>query len=512
MGMWAFYFFAKGFLYYKGFIRFNLIYNIIFAVILSLPLPEKYEYKALVAFRIILNIALCVALLWYDSWLSSPFDAINFLQSQGMPSKEYIVSFISGFINLEVFVVFGVILAACVLVNRYINMTSIVAIGFIGIFAFSMAGKTSGTSVKNSDQVLDAFFDGESQRMVHFGKSGAGPGFDVVILHICSLSTDDMREVGMANDSFFKQFNFLFPYFNTATSYSGPAVIRLLRASCGQPRHEDIYKEAPKDCFLFDNLAAKGYTDYLAFNHDGIYGNFAEDVKHYGRLLAPPLKQNDLRPALYMFDNSPIYDDYQVLEKWWRQRLQSKSDAALFYNTVTLHDGTHWAGESGWYRRSRRDQYMERLRKLLDNTNRFFNLMASSGRNVVVIFVPEHGMALSGSRIQAMGLRDLPLPSITQVPLGIKLIGPAFNGKPVEQKIISKSVSYFAMAQMIATLLEKNPFQSDEHYKTRQFLDGIPQTDIVSENLGMLIMRDGGKFFLYGKEKKWLELTEKELK
>ncbi|MFM7969618.1 cellulose biosynthesis protein BcsG [Aeromonas sp. A-5] len=39
----------------------------------------------------------------------------------------------------------------------------------------------------------------------------------------------------------------------------------------------------------------------------------------------------------------------------------------------------------------------------------------------MVVVVPEHGAALAGDRMQMSGLRDIPSPAITRMPVGIRL-------------------------------------------------------------------------------------------
>jgi len=53
----------------------------------------------------------------------------------------------------------------------------------------------------------------------------------------------------------------------------------------------------------------------------------------------------------------------------------------------------------------------------------FLANLDKSGRRVMVLVVPEHGAALEGDRMQMSGLRDIPSPSITHVPVGIKFVG-----------------------------------------------------------------------------------------
>lgn len=503
MVLFSFYFFAKLYLYYKGYISLHIFKNLFYAAFLAVPLPERFRYRPLAALKVILGIALGLLLLWHDSWLSSPFDALNFFKSQGMPSREYIYSFILGYLHLREAIALGSILLACVVLNRYLKMMPVVIILLLLVLPLqvSLHGFAHADTDK-TDKTLEAFYDYESQRVVRFKKGE--PDFDIVILQVCSLATDDLRETGLENNPFFRRFNLYFSNFNSATGYSGPAAIRLLKSNCGQPRHNDIYNESPRDCYLMESLAAKGYDTYFAMNHDGRYGNFAEEARRYGHIRAQPLKTAGAPQGLYMFDDSPIYDDYPVLERWWNQRMQSTAPAALFYNTVTLHDGAHWAGEKNWWKRDRKSQYTERITKLLDDMSRFSSLLESSGRNVVVVFVPEHGMGLRSSNMQGSGLRDIPLPQITNVPVGIRFFGPKFNGAPAKQMIISKPASYLAISHLLSEFISKSPFQTDE-FTTRAFIDRIPQTDQVAENQGILVMKDGGKYYLF-KDRKWVEL------
>lgn len=62
-------------------------------------------------------------------------------------------------------------------------------------------------------------------------------------------------------------------------------------------------------------------------------------------------------------------------------------------------------------------------KKFFDELDAFFTELEKSGRKVMVVVVPEHGGALKGDRMQVSGLRDIPSPSITDVPVGVKFFG-----------------------------------------------------------------------------------------
>lgn len=512
MGLWNFYFLTKLYMYYGGYLRWDIVYNLLFAAFLLIPMPAKFRfYRAASFLKSFVSVILGLFLLWHDTWFPPPLEALAFIKQQGIPSKEYILSFLLGYYKPKVMLVIGSILVSFRVLNKFIKLTPFVVILLLLTIPFTGLGQPKKEDI---GKYVEDFFDSESPRLVHFKKPKTGnPDFDIVILHICSLAWDDLREIGMEDNPFFKQFNYLFTNFNTATTYSGPAVMRILQANCGQARHAAMYRhDVPKGCFLFESLSTVGFEPFLAMNHDGVYGNFAMEIRKYGHFLTTPVNQKAVPIQQYMFDGSPVYDDYVMLEKWWNIRLASKSpSAALFYNTVSLHDGVHWAGEPGWWKRDRKEQYIERVSKFLKDMTRFLNLLTSSGRNVIVVFVPEHGMALRGSVLQSAGLRDIPLPEITRVPMGIKFIGERFNKEPVKQIVIGKPVSYLALSFQLSSFIENSPFKSDI-VASRQVIDSIPITDFVSENMGMQLVRMGEAYYLYGSDKKWTKLSADQVK
>ncbi|MEI9292520.1 cellulose biosynthesis protein BcsG, partial [Pseudomonas aeruginosa] len=77
--------------------------------------------------------------------------------------------------------------------------------------------------------------------------------FELLVINICSLSWSDIEAAGLMSHPLWSHFDIEFKNFNSATSYSGPAAIRLLRASCGQTSHTNLYQPANNDCYLFDN-------------------------------------------------------------------------------------------------------------------------------------------------------------------------------------------------------------------------------------------------------------------
>ena len=297
----------------------------------------------------------------------------------------------------------------------------------------------------------------------------------------------------------------LFTDFNTATGYSGPAAIRVLRSNCGQEKHGDLYNPAPAGCYLFENLRKDGYSTFTSLNHDGVYGNFTKEITELGKA-APPIGNQGLTARQLDFDKSPVYDDLQVLDRWLAVRNKSgAARAALYYDTVTLHAGAHFVGERFWWLKSRQTHYKECLVGMFNELGQFFGQLSASGRNYVVIFVPEHGAALVGKSIQPADLREIPLPPITRVPVGIKLIGPAFSRVPSGQMVISKPTSYLALTYVLSELLKNVPVSKID-------IGNIPETPYVSEGQNDRIVLMGDGYYLKEKGKSWVKLPDADVR
>ncbi len=512
MGLWTLYFAAKIYLYFTGSIRLDVILNLLFFAFLLIPIPEQSKSVKLLTFaKVFLSVVFAILLLWHDTWFPAPLDAYHLLKQNGIPSTEYIYSFLLRFYNLKEILILVLILSFCVLVRKY---RKIMTAGTVMLLIFPLFISPGAAKQKEIEKYLGSFYNSELTRLTHFKPpQGGSPDFDIIILHICSLSWDDLQELNMAEHPFFKQFDYVFTNFNSVSTYSNPSAIRLLNANCGQRRHPDLYSGLPQECSLMESLRAEGDTIYFARNHNGKYGNFDDEVKRYGQLNVAPFVPANLVAKKYMFDDSPVYDDYAVLEQWWsaRQKLKSKT-ATLYYNTVTLHDGSHWIADKEWWKKDHREMYREFLSGLLDDLTKFFNLVASSGRDAVIIVIGEHGRAVRGSAMETPGLRDIPLPRVATVPVGIKFFGKAYHdAQSGRNLVISKPVSYFALSYVLAEFMEQSPFKSDR-YMTRNFIDSIPITNFVSENQDNIIVKKDDRYYLFGKDKKWILLTENELK
>jgi cellulose synthase operon protein YhjU len=526
------YFLFKIYLFEKGSITLDIPYNLAFLLYCVVPMPQSFSRHTTLRFvKTTSVLILALMLLWHDSWLPPIVEAGIFLNQQGIPSLSYIISFIGGFLSMSLVIVSIALLLISLLVRRYKATTTllltilIIAVPFIPLnFSHSQNNASLEPQIDpaaeaadtNPAKRLEAFYSSESERVILFKKPApSAVPFDIVIVHVCSFSWDDMKTIGMTQDDpFFKQFDYFFTNFNSATGYSGPAVVRLLQSSGGQRSHNEIFKkDTPKTSMLFDGLASIGYENYVAMSHDGKYGDYLKSMKDNGLNKAIMFLPEKLTPTALFFDSkTPLFSDYAMMKKWFDARQASRSErAALYYNSVLLHAGSHWVGEKSWASRDKTDQYKEVTTVLLKDIKKFVELLKTSKRNTVLVFVPEHGRALNGSPFQPPDMRDIPLPKITRVPVGIKFIGPKFNNAKVQQHVITKPTSYFALSWLLSKFVENSPFGNNA-LAPDDILFKVPKTDFVSEHEWNRIIEMDGKYYYSGKDKKWRQLTQEQLK
>ena len=155
------------------------------------------------------------------------------------------------------------------------------------------------------------------------------------------------------------------------SSYTNPSAIRLLRANCGQHRHESLYQDAPKECYLLENLRSLDYQTYTAIDNDAPVFRFIDDIMNHGKASAP-MSLKGIPIQQYDFDKTPIYNDLLILERWWNMRQESDvARAVLYFDITTLHGGAHWAQERDWWKRDRPTLYKEFLLNLFSNLSKF---------------------------------------------------------------------------------------------------------------------------------------------
>ncbi|XVB27280.1 cellulose biosynthesis protein BcsG [Citrobacter koseri] len=525
LGGWNFYFLVKFALLWAGYLNFHPMLNLVFLAFLLVPIPREKLHRI----RHWIAIPLGFALFWHDTWLPGP----ESIFSQGSQiagfSASYIWDLIVRFINWSMVGAFFVLLVLWLFISQWLRVTVFVSAMVVWLAvspllpAFTLwpsgqpttaaattaqantganAAAGAASSPANSDippqtepptsanltNWLNAFYAAEQKRKTPFPDplpADAQP-FELLVINICSLSWSDVEAAGLMSHPLWSHFDILFKHFNSATSYSGPAAIRLLRASCGQSSHTNLYQPAGNDCYLFDNLSKLGFNQQLMLGHNGLFGDFLKELRSLGGMQSPLMDQTGLPVSLQAFDGSPVYEDLAVLNRWLKtEEASSNPRNATFYNTLPLHDGNHFPGVS------KTADYKIRAQKLFDELDAFFTELEKSGRKVMVVMVPEHGGALKGDRMQVSGLRDIPSPSITNVPAAVKFFGmkAPHEGAPI---IIDQPSSYLAVSELVVRALDGKMF-SEDSVNWQQYVANLPQSAAVSENANAIVIQYQGK-------------------
>lgn len=487
--IWSFYFIAKLILFGMGYIAFHALENLAFAGFVLLTATVR-PWRA----RNLVVIALAVALLYYDSWLPPVGRLISQASVISDFSLAYLVELLLRFVNLSVLGLLLLAWGGYRLVARWVRVGVLVVavMAVLGVVQNLPESEVGDVAKPDMDKVLQEFFAQESRRAVLLTPPPAGAvPFDLVFIHVCSLSWDDVRAVGLEQHPLWRRFDIRMTRFNSATSYSGPAAIHLLRATCGQQEHGQMYSPVPEKCYLMNSLLRAGFEPNMALNHDGKFDDFLGQVQMYGRLTTPPMELTGVEVTQNAFDGSPIYDDLSVLNRWLDVRQKSSSPRiALYYNTVTLHDGNILVNQSG---SDSLENYKSRLSGLLDDIDRFLESVDKSGRRMVVVVVPEHGAALRGDKKQIAGLREIPTSAITLVPVGIKVTGGGVQ-RQGEALSIDEPTSYLAISHIVEHMLEKSPFGA-AGYSPAEYVAGLPLTPFVAQGEAVTVAEHGQRYY-----------------
>lgn len=312
-------------------------------------------------------------------------------------------------------------------------------------------GLNANGALQGPQATLAAFVNQQKQLLAQWapGQTEAVP-FDILMLHICSVSWADIQYAKLSSHPLLTQADLVFQQFNTVSSYSGPASLRLLRGSCGQSTHNSLYQNADPRCLTFGQLKQAGYKIELGLNHNGVFDNFRKTLlNNMPADTQQPVSPNGLPVGVKAFDGSSATRDEDYLLAWWNKRLaQPDSQArALYYNTITLHDGNLLPGSNA----TSMQTYPQRLERLMDDLQSLLRAISRSDRRALVLIIPEHGANLSGARGQLPGLREIPTPEITLAPVLAYWIAPGAQRRtgvtyPVT---VRQPVSYLAINELM---------------------------------------------------------------
>lgn len=518
LGTWNFYFLIKFALLWFGYLNFHALANLVFLAALLIPLPSLRLHRL----RHWLAIPVGLILFWHDTWLPGP----ESIASEGDQlvgfSGAYLLDLAHRFINWSMIGTGFVMLVGYLFIAQWLRITVVVTLILVWINMVSIAGPVvnllpgknstpqaipdspaqSNSAAKNGsadnpsapptnanlDAWLRTFYQNEKQRITHFPDTlpTESTPFDILVINICSLSWSDLDAGQLRNHPLWRHFDIVMNNYNSATGYSGPAGIRLLRASCGQASHSDLYQPGDQRCYLFDNLAKLGFKEELMLDHTGVFGGYLKELRDDGHFQAPLMSQDGIKPAWSSFDNSPVFNDAEVMQRWLDNRQKSPDPrSATFYNLIPLHDGTRALGSTTMA------PWQTRAKQLFDQLDAFLTQLDKSGRRVMVIVVPEHGAALEGDKMQMSGLRDIPSPAITHVPVGIMFAGmkAAHQQQPLS---VETPTSMLAISALISRVVDGQVFNA-ANVSMSALTENLPQSQVVSENDNAVVMMYQGK-------------------
>lgn len=509
LGGWNVYFLAKLALFWQDRIGLHAAENLLFAAALLVPLRRR----ALRLARAWLAVPVGLALLYHDSYLPPLARLLAQATLVSSFSLSYLAELGQRFVSWPAVAAIVAAIAVYHVVSRRLRVGVLVLATLIGLTLrpepgpdlAAVAGLDSTSSgattppganpIRDLDGLLRERFASEAVRQVAFSKPAAAAlPFDILFLHVCSMSWDDLRAAGLDRHRLLERLDIVLTRFNSGASYSGPAAIRMLRAPCGQTPHEALYAPPAQDgCYLLPALKQAGFETRLALNHGGHFDNFLSLVRAQGNQAVRALPLDGLPVAQRAFDETPIYDDLAVL----RRAAEASASAgaprtATYFNTISLHDGNRLMGAGAQL--NSLASYKSRLSKLLDDLDTFLNEIERSGRRTVVVLVPEHGAAFRGDRMQIAGMREVPTPAITHVPVGIKVLGPGVvrSGPTVQ---VDSPTSYLALSGLIQRLLERPPYGA-AGFAPASYLDEIQETPFLAENSGSVMLGQGEQYFL----------------
>ena len=236
LGAWNVYFLGKFLLTWTGHLNFQVLPNLIFALVLLIPIGHPMLRRA----RTLIAIPVAVALLYQDTWFP-PFSRL--LAQPGVLdfSFDYIVELLGRFIDWQVCAMLLLLVVGYLFLSQWLRLTTFTLLGFAWLsmgslqwllppaadqqMASTQPGQTAqaGSGGEPDDATLNGYLDkfylAESSRKVEFKDPAVKPPpFDLLVINICSMAWDDLDAVGLRDNSLFSQMDVIFDNFNSATA------------------------------------------------------------------------------------------------------------------------------------------------------------------------------------------------------------------------------------------------------------------------------------------------------
>ncbi len=524
------YFLFKFGLYFMNLSGFDFALNLVLFLLCLFSIRVKSLNKIYKTFLIIFGLVL----LYHDSYLPMLSPQVVYEEKGIAGVFELLSTFVSDYFDFSYLGIFILVFIAVFFINDFLKVTTIVVICFItvaclNISALSVAKESKSQSVENVvadsadippqigtadsqgvENYLQTFLELERQRIVTMPSTlpeNFTP-FDIVIVNICSMATDDIEASNLLKHPLFRTFDFSFDTFNSVSSYSTPSSLRLLRSNCGQMTEAQMYKERRSECELITSVEQLGYQSEVYFDHNGKYGDYLKTLHDLGGLNENIHDLSKLAVKYNAFDGSAIRSDSDLFKAYVNNIARNGNvNNITFMNLLSLHDGNRLAGEK------KSQSYAPRLKLLLDNLEDFIKDIKDSNRNTLFIMVPEHGAAIRGDKMQIAKLREIPTDKITRIPVGVSFLGAERNAvgggtsKAHKTQRIKGFYSYLAISEIVKRSIEDNVFaKNEEDSKTDKIADvfyDLPQTAFIAESTNAYYMNFQHQDFYKLKGEHW---------
>lgn len=534
-GLWNLYFLAVCALDALDYLEIKPLENALLLLWVMVPLTPPI----LKGLRTFVAVIAGTALLWSESWLPGPDAILQNLDNLKHFTPAYLAELALDFVNPTMLIVALLGLLLWVALREWVRFTtlSILALvvtaypglvaSIVNLYQNSPTVTVRTTIVQAtapstqvdtatpqppqkevaSEAVLNAwyqrFLETEAKRQTVFKASADdAQRFDIAVLNICSLSSDDLEAASLNTHPVFARFDVKFDAFNSATAYSGPATLRLVNGACGQPSHTKLYQGQPQACHWMTTLEKAGWQSQLVMDHNGAFDHYLQNLRTVGGLSAPLMNQANLGTQYEAFDGSPIYRTRDVFNTWLKARNTSTQSTVSLFNLIALHDGNRQPGHS------KSLDFKPRASQLLDDLDHFITQLETTGRPVMLIVVPEHGAAVRGDKVQMARLREIPSPKITHVPVFVKFVGLKDVGA---QRTISAPTSYLALTELMARTIDSGLYRTPEtnvEATIERITTDLPTTWAVSENSGALILPYQQNVWIKLKNGRWLKYRQ----
>ncbi len=453
--MWHCYFLLKIYFGLQGVVQLHAVANVALAALCYWPINHRVVARV----RWILAIVLSIALLVYEEILPSIEQWSVVILRISEFSLVYWVELLNRLLSTSGAQILVGSALVLVIVARRIRLEPWVLL-FLVAMSFSIHEVFHSHTNKQDVSSMD--FQDKPTHISKFWQEQSGiemPSIatpteitpDVALLHVCSLSWDDLREVGRSDSQFLDMFDLTLGQFNSATSYSGPAMLRLVNSGCGQSSHDQLFDINRSQCNLLQQLNQAGFETQVWLNHSGQFDHFLESLQARSPVRVQTSQDFPaIERSIRAFDGSELIDDEGILSHWWQEHDSKGKPRFLYFNTISLHDGNRSISASS----TKPIQYQVELQRLMHALGNLMERAKTSERGLLIVLIPEHGAALRPQGIELSGLRNTPWPTITHVPVGVRFVNK--NHTNVVPTLIQIPTSYSSLSTLLSQVLSSN--------------------------------------------------------